>query len=246
MLALAPIALTHTGLRRPHNEDTVFATARLAAVADGVGGAVAGEVASRAAIDLLAVLDKSWLGAPLPDALEAAIVEGNERIGFIGACRPALAGMGTTLTAVAIEADTVVVANIGDSRTYRLRDGELVQLTRDDSLLQELLDGGHVTPEQARVHPQRSLVLAALDGEAGRRPAIRTLDARLGDRLLLCSDGLSDLVDDAAIAAALALGRAQDAAQALVDAALAAGGRDNVSVVVADVVAGATGWRPAA
>ena len=239
-LALAPVAVTHTGLRRPGNEDSVFATRRLVAVADGVGGAVAGEIASRTAISLLQSLEKTWLDGPLDVALEAAVVDGNARIGFIGECEPRYAGMGTTLTAAAIDGDAIVVANIGDSRTYLLRDGELVQLTRDDSYLQELLDSGQLTPEQARSHPQRSLVLAALDGTDGRRPALSRFTARAGDRLLLCSDGLSDLVDDATIAALLAR---PDAATALVGAALAAGGRDNVSVIVADVVPGEPGWR---
>ena len=242
-MRLATVAVTHTGLRRPDNEDTVFATPRLAAVADGVGGAAAGEVASQTAIALLHQLEKSWLDGPLDLALTAAIADGNARIGFLAANRPALAGMGTTLTAAAIDGDDVVVANIGDSRTYLLRDGVLTRLTRDDSYLQELLDSGLVTAEEARTHPQRSLVLAALDGGEGRRPTVSHLPARLGDRLLLCSDGLSDLVDDATIATLLAR---EDAADALVAAALDAGGRDNVSVVVADVVPGEPGWHPAA
>jgi PPM family protein phosphatase len=241
-LALAPCAVTHPGLRRSHNEDAVLATRRLVAVADGVGGAAAGEVASRAAIDMLAHLEKCWLAEPLPRALGAAVADGNARIGFLAACRPQLAGMATTLTAVALD-DGYVVANIGDSRTYLLRDGILHRLTRDDSFLQELLDAGTVDAAAARTHPQRNVVLAALDGDPGRTPAIARADARLGDRLLLCSDGLSDLVDDEAIAAGLAVPGREDAARWLLDAALAAGGRDNVTVVVADVVAGAPGWR---
>jgi protein phosphatase len=243
-LALAPCAITHPGLRRSNNEDALLATRRLVAVADGVGGAAAGEVASQAAIDMLAQLEKCWLGEPLPLALSSAVADGNARIGFLAGCRPQLAGMATTLTAVGLD-DGYVVANIGDSRTYLLRDGELRQLTRDDSFLQELLDAGTVDAATARSHPQRNVVLAALDGDPGRAPAIVRADARLGDRLLLCSDGLSDLVDDDAIAATLTASSREDAARRLVDAALDAGGRDNVTVVVADVVAGAPGWRPA-
>ena len=221
--------------RRANNEDAVFASPRLAAVADGVGGAAAGEVASQTLINALIHVDKCRLQGPLEDALAAGIAWGNETIGFIAGCRPAMAGMSTTVTAVALGDDRYVVANLGDSRTYLLRDGELTQLTHDDSWVQLMIDSGELTPEAARDHPQRSLVLAALDGAADRGPVLTTFEARPGDRLLLCSDGLSDVVDDDAIAATLrGASRAQCAAR-LIDLALAAGGRDNVSAVVADV-----------
>jgi serine/threonine protein phosphatase PrpC len=237
-LALESAIRSDVGPVRTNNEDTTFASPRMAAVADGVGGAAAGEVASRAAIDALVALDNRRLERPLPDALRAAIADGNERIGFIAACRPQTAGMSTTLTAVALADDGYVVANVGDSRAYLLRDGALRPLTRDDSLVQRLLDDGAITPEEARRHPQRSLVVAALDGDPQRPPPrIATLAARPGDRLLLCSDGLTDAVDEDAIADALAIEDRGACAQRLVDLALAAGARDNVSVVVADVVA---------
>lgn len=232
---LQPAVRTHTGLRRSHNEDSVFGTPRLVAVADGVGGSVAGEVASGAVVAALAQLEKCWLSEPLPFALEAAIREGNERIAFVAECRPELAGMGTTLTAVAIE-DSFVVANVGNSRTYLYRRGVLEQLTRDDSLIQELLDAGAVDTAAARWHPQRSVVLQALDGDPARHAAIRTCPARLGDRLLLCSDGLSDLVEHDALVDALRIRSREDSADRLLALALEAGGRDNVSIVVADVV----------
>ena len=136
-LVLQPVVRTHPGVRRRHNEDSVLGTPRLVAVADGVGGAAAGEVASRSAIDVLAHLEKCWLSGALPDALERAIRDGNERIAFVAECRPQCAGMGTTVTAVALD-DRYVVANIGDSRAYLFRDGALTQVTRDDSLV------GHV------------------------------------------------------------------------------------------------------
>jgi protein phosphatase len=235
-LSLAWALRTDVGPVRGNNEDAVYASPRLAAVADGVGGASAGEVASRLAIDALAHLDKCRLDSPLEDALAAAIATGNERIGFIAECRPQTAGMSTTLTAVALGDERYVLANIGDSRTYLLRDGALTRLSRDDSYVQMLLDRGAVTPEEARRHPQRSLVLEALDGDRQRRPpAVTTAPARAGDRLLLCSDGLSDYVDDDAIAAVLRDGARDDVAERLVAMALAAGARDNVSVVVADV-----------
>ena len=174
----------------------------------------------------------------LEDALTRAVGYGNETIGFIAECRPQTAGMSTTLTALALadEGDYALV-NIGDSRTYLLRDGALTRLTRDDSLVQELLDGGHLTEAQARAHPQRSLVLRALDGREREPAPVATFAAREGDRLLLCSDGLSDVVGDDEIAAALGDGPADACAERLVELALAAGARDNVSVVVADVVA---------
>ena len=236
-LLLHAAARTDVG-RRANNEDSVFASPRLAAVADGVGGAAAGEVASQAVINALVQLDKCRLEGRLDDALAGAVGYGNETIAFVAECRPELAGMGTTLTAVALadEGDYALV-NIGDSRTYLLRDGALSRLTRDDSLVQRLLDGGHLTEAQARAHPQRSLVLEALDGSAREPAPVTTFAAREGDRLLLCSDGLSDVVDDELLAGALASGPPDACAERLVELALAAGARDNVTVVVADVVA---------
>jgi PPM family protein phosphatase len=240
MTALALECATRSDVgRRRNNEDAVYASPRLAAVADGVGGHNAGEVASQWAIQALVQLDKARLDKPLAAALEEAVAWGNQTIGFIARQRPETAGMSTTLTAVALSDDgAYVLANIGDSRTYLLRDGALTQLTRDDSYVQYMIDGGHLTVEQARRHPSRSLVMEALDGGPERRPAILTVAAWAGDRLLLCSDGLSDVLDDDALAALLTRHAEPGAcAEALVAAALAAGGRDNVSVVVADVVA---------
>jgi protein phosphatase len=234
--------------RRPNNEDAWFASPRLAAVADGVGGEAAGEVASRAIIDAVIHLDKCRLQAPLDRALADAVLQGNDAIGFIASARPQMAGMSTTLTAIALAGDgSYVVANVGDSRTYLLRDDVLTQLTRDESLVQELLDQGVITAQEARTHPQRSMVMRALDGTPGRAPAVGMGRARAGDRLLLCSDGLSDVVDDAAIARALRACASREACvDRLIGLALAAGARDNVSVVVADVVAlddPAAGWQ---
>jgi PPM family protein phosphatase len=233
-LTLQCAARTDVG-RRANNEDAVFASPRLAAVADGVGGAAAGEVASQTLINALIHVDKCGLQGRLEDALVAGIAWGNQTIGFIAGCRPALAGMSTTVTAVALGDDRCVVANLGDSRTYLLRDGELIQLTHDDSWVQLMIDSGELTPEEARDHPRRSLVLAALDGEPDRGPSLTTFEARPGDRLLLCSDGLSDVVDDAALEATLRLASREECAARLIELALAAGGRDNISAVVADV-----------
>jgi len=246
-LSFSAAVRTDVGPVRGNNEDTAYASARLAAVADGVGGAAAGEVASRAAIDALVHLDKCRVDEPLDRALASAVASGNAAIGFIAGCRPRMAGMSTTLTAVALDDDGYLVANVGDSRTYLLRDGALTRLTRDDSLVQRLVESGALTPAEARTHPQRSLVLEALDGDPERPPPdVTPVAARAGDRLLLCSDGLSDALDDARIADLLGIAAREECAERLVAAALAAGARDNVSVVVADVAPRrdpAAGWR---
>ncbi len=233
---LEPTVLSAVG-RRENNEDSAFASPRLAAVADGVGGAVAGELASRLAIDKIVLLDKRRLVSPLEREFAEAVVDANAVIAFASSCEPRYAGMATTLTAVALSNDgRFLVANIGDSRTYLFRAGALSRLTRDDSLVQELVDQGVIDERDARRHPQRSMVLQALDGGERRPPVLRSLRARLGDRLLLCSDGVTDYVDDAEISEILSMPRANRAVRRLVDLALANGSRDNLTVVVADVV----------
>jgi protein phosphatase len=235
--------------RRPNNEDAAYATSRLAVIADGVGGAAAGEVASRQVVDAFVALDKSRLDRPLPEALRETVRYGNETLGFLSDCQPELATMSTTLTAVALTNEgEYLVVNVGDSRTYLFRDGALEQLTRDDSLVQALLERGAITATEARGHPARSVVLAALDGTPRAEPELRTVPARLGDRLLLCSDGLSDVVEDEVIAEVLRTGSNRDTAHRLVELALQGGGRDNISVIVVDVVAREdddAAWLPA-
>jgi PPM family protein phosphatase len=240
-LSLESSARSHIG-RRKNNEDAVFASPRLVAVADGVGGAAAGEVASGWIIQALQTLDKSRLSAPLEDALRDAISWGNQTIGFVGSNRPQMSGMSTTLTAVALTNEgTYTLANIGDSRTYLLRDGELTQLSRDDSFVQHMIDEGHLTVEQARKHPSRSLVLEALDGKPDRNPVISSLAACADDRLLLCSDGLSDVVEPDALQRLLVSHADRDACvDALVHLALESGASDNVSAIVVDVVPGSS------
>jgi PPM family protein phosphatase len=150
---------------------------------------------------------------------------------------PRVAGMATTLTAVALSNDGgYLVANVGDSRTYVFRDGQLRRLTRDQSLVQALIDRGAITEHDARRHPQRSVVLEALDGVPRTLPPVEHHDARAGDRLLLCSDGLSDYVADEQIAEAMAEPEADAVARELTRRALEGGGRDNITVVIADVV----------
>ncbi|HUA69454.1 MAG TPA: protein phosphatase 2C domain-containing protein, partial [Solirubrobacteraceae bacterium] len=232
-LTMQAAAWTEVG-RRANNEDSVFCSPRLVAVADGVGGAAAGEVASRCAINEMISLEASRLTSALDVAVHGALQKANSALSFLVECRPEWAGMATTLTAVALSNDgDYVIANVGDSRTYLSRDGELRQLTRDQSLVQELIDRGSITREQARGHPQRSVVLESLDGNEHAIGAPALHRARLGDRLLLCSDGISDYLTDDQIAVALRTRSPQDAAQQLVAMALDAGSRDNVSAVVA-------------
>lgn len=224
--------------RRANNEDAVFGTARLAVVADGVGGAAAGEVASRSVINEMMSLDKRRLSKRLDFELRDALLSANATLRFLIASRPELAGMASTVTAVALSnGGRYLVANVGDSRTYLYRKGALRQLTRDQSLVQLLVEQEAITAEAARHHPQRSVVLEALDGAEREGPDISSTRARAGDRLLLCSDGLSDVVSDEEIAKVLAERSGERAADRLIGAALDAGAQDNVSVVVADVVA---------
>ncbi|UJA18759.1 serine/threonine-protein phosphatase [Thermoleophilia bacterium SCSIO 60948] len=237
-LVLDAIALSETG-QRPNNEDAAYASPRMVAVADGVGGHAAGEVASHQAIGALHSLDKRRLEGELSDALAAAIDWGNAAIALVADAEPATRGMATTLSAVAISNEgCYVVANVGDSRAYLLRGGMLDQLTTDDSLVGELVRSGQITPEEATVHPQRSVVLKSLDGRAERDPTLQSFAARLGDRLLVCSDGLSDYVGVDVITDLLIRGTPADAGRELIDRALADGSNDNVSVAIADVVEG--------
>jgi protein phosphatase len=235
VLALDGVARSSPGPRQ-NNEDACYASPRLAAIADGVGGSAAGEVASQTMINALALLDKCRLECALERAIIDSVAWGNQTVGFIAECRPHMVGMSTTLTAVAMsDAGEYLVANVGDSRAYLLRRGHLTQLTRDESLVQQLIDQGRLSAEEARNHPHRSVVLRALDGSAEIVPAMTTVAARAGDRLMLCSDGLSDVISDDAMASALNTRRRADAADRLVDLALQAPTNDNVSVVVADI-----------
>jgi protein phosphatase len=234
---LQPAVLSDVGLRG-NNEDAVFASSRLVAVADGVGGAAAGEQASNLAILKMVALDKRRLVNPLETELTAAVADANALISFATLYEPSHTGMATTLTAVAMANDgRYLVANVGDSRTYLFRDGQLAQLTRDDSLVQELIDQGALDESDARDHPQRSVVLRALDGGEHRPVALRAVDARIGDRLLLCSDGVTDYLTDRQVAEFLGRDDATDAVERLVAAALEHGSRDNVTALIADVVA---------
>ena len=194
-LALECAARNDIG-RRANNEDAIYTSSRLAAVADGVGGAAAGEVASQRIVELARALRHEPAGDPArrrPGERDRL----RQRVDRLHRQRPpADGGHEHDPHRGRLSNDgTYVVANIGDSRTYLLRAGELTQLSRDDSLVQDLIDAGHLTPEQARRHPARNVVMHALDGDPERRPSTQLLPALFGDRLLLCSDGLSDVIE---------------------------------------------------
>jgi PPM family protein phosphatase len=193
-------------------------------------------VASATIIEALAPLADTEPGYDLVGRLLGAVVEGNAAIARRIADDARLEGMSTTLTAILFGDGRYCLLNIGDSRTYLLREGALEQLTRDDSYVQLLVDQGHITQEAAGSHPQRNLVLQALTGEEVMEPAMTVHEARAGDRFMLCSDGLSDVVPHAALAEALAAGEPQECVDRLLALALDAGTRDNVTAIVADVV----------
>jgi PPM family protein phosphatase len=234
-LVLRAVAATDQGLVRANNEDAVFVGARLLVVADGMGGLPAGELASDILVRALAVVDDMPdTGEALQD-LVAALETANERIEAAVADDDARDGMGSTVTALLLSGDRVAALNVGDSRCYLVRDGELAQLTRDDTYVQALVDQGVLTPDDARRHPQRALVTQAVQG-GPFRPAGRMIPVRAGDRFLLCSDGLTDYVPDEVIGATLRDNPdRRTCAAELVERTLDAGAPDNVTVIVADV-----------
>lgn len=240
MLRLRGHGVSETGRVREHNEDAGFLGSTLALVADGVGGAAAGEVASATAAYVVSTLVCARPDAPpaalLGDALDAA--RGHLLRG--ASVQPTWAEMATTLTALATDGERVALAHVGDSRAYRFRDGELVRLSRDHSWVQGRLDAGQMEPGAARRHPWRSVVLRSLHARSGPAAEVDVLDVdvRPGDRVLLCTDGLSDLVRDERIAEVLWVPDTRAVATGLVRDALYAGGTDNVTVLVADVVDG--------
>ncbi len=234
-LVLRYAARSDRGLVRANNEDSVYAGARLLALADGMGGHAAGEVASQLVIAALAHLDDDEPGGDLLGKLEAAVRAGNSAIAAQVEMEPDLEGMGTTLTAILFAGNQLGLVHIGDSRGYLLRDGELTQITKDDTFVQTLVDEGRITAEEAHSHPQRSLIMRALTGHEVE-PTLTMREARSGDRYLLCSDGLSDPVSDETILEALEIPDVAESAYRLIELALRGGGPDNVTVVVADVV----------
>src|ERR1700691_1079000 len=233
------------GLLREGNEDSAYAGPRLLAVADGMGGHAAGEVASSLTISAMAELDSEQVGGDMLTALSAAVADANTRLQEMIAANPAVEGMGTTLTALLWSDGHAAVCHIGDSRGYLLRDGELYQITHDHTLVQSLVDEGRISVDDVSTHPQRSLLLRALDGRSIAEPDLSVHEGQVGDRYLLCSDGLSGVVSDETIRDTLEETDDLDAVtRKLIELALRGGGPDNITCIVADVVDTATTRLP--
>ena len=234
-LALRFAARSDRGLIRGNNQDSVYAGPRLLAVADGMGGHAAGDVASKVVIAALEHLDDDAPSGDMLQAMREAVFDGSEHLREVIRESPQLEGMGTTLTAILFAGGRLALCHVGDSRAYLVRDGQLSQITHDDTFVQTLIDDGRITPEEANSHPQRSLLLRALNGQ-DVEPDLSMREARAGDRYLLCSDGLSGVVSEETMAEALADPDPQSTADRLIELALRSGGPDNITVIVADVV----------
>ena len=227
-------ARSDVGLVRGHNEDSFLLRAPLFVVSDGMGGHAAGEVASSIAVETIgerapATADDVLLGAAVEAANQAVIRGAEEGVG-----KP---GMGCTASAVVLEGNRMAVAHVGDSRVYLLRRGTLVRVTHDHSYVEELVDLGQITPDEARVHPSRSIITRALGSDPDMYADHFTLEVQDGDRIIICSDGLSSMIADSELeGVAVSSATPQQAADNLVASALTAGGSDNVTVIVVDVL----------
>ncbi|MDX8144102.1 PP2C family serine/threonine-protein phosphatase [Lentzea sp. BCCO 10_0061] len=233
-LVLRYAARSDRGLVRNNNQDSVYAGPRLLAVADGMGGHAAGEVASKVVIASLAHVDDDEPGDDLLGKLRDAVASGNGAISELVTSDPDLEGMGTTLTAILFAGNRLGLVHIGDSRAYLLREGSFAQITHDDTFVQSLIDEGRITADEAATHPQRSLLLRALTGH-DFEPSLTVREARAGDRFLLCSDGLSGVVSLETLDEAIRIPDPQACADRMIELALKGGGPDNVTVIVADV-----------
>lgn len=227
-------ARSDVGLVRKGNEDSGYASDSVLIVADGMGGHVAGEMASATVTGIIAglpIADSEDVLTQLADAVDEAQLE----MRHIIAERPNFRGMGTTVTVVCWQGDRASIAHVGDSRAYMLRDGELLRLTKDHTYVQTLVDAGQITEEQANTHRRRNLLIRAIDGVNTVEPDLSIREVHAGDRIMLCSDGLSGVVSDDEIRELLQHSDPPGAVAALVDAALERGAPDNVTCVVADV-----------
>ena len=238
-------AVTDVGRHRKENQDSGYASERLLVVADGVGGAAYGDVASATAVELMRRLDPGEAVRPQAEevagedaltALAGAVHRVHDRLAEMVEEDAELDGTSTTVTAALFDGRGFGFAHVGDSRAYHWRQGRLRQLTKDHTFVQSLVDEGRISEAESRVHPHRNIILRAVDGVHETEPDLFHLDAEPGDRVLLCSDGCSGAVDDDQIATLLGSGSIDSAAVALVHAALDGGSTDNVTVVVAEVV----------
>lgn len=245
---VSAVGRSDIGLVKPNNEDAFHVGSGLAIVADGVGGSAAGEVASRTVVEVFAALDHVGAGADVYELVTGAVRRATDSLLNQVEADPSLEGMGTTVTAMIWSGTRLVFAQIGDSRAYFLEQGAeqaerhpdlsrgLIQITKDDSFVQYLVDQGLLAPEEAAHHPRRNVILKALNGTTVS-PAYTTFAPRIGDRYLLCSDGLTDYVDIDSIRETIDGTDAEDAADRLIELSLAAGAPDNVTAIIADVIA---------
>jgi PPM family protein phosphatase len=236
-LALRYAVRSDVGLLREGNEDSAYAGPHLLAVADGMGGHAAGEVASAATITAIAPLDAEHPAADLINALAGAVANANMRLQELIISDPSIEGMGTTLTALLWSDGQAALCHIGDSRAYLLRNGDFYQITHDHTLVQSLVDEGKITEDDVATHPHRSLLLRALDGRTLAEPDLSAHETMAGDRYLLCSDGLSGVVTEQTLHQTLSsVWDPEKAALQLVELAIRGGGPDNITCIVADVV----------
>jgi protein phosphatase len=243
-LALHYALRSDVGLLREGNEDSAYAGPNLLVIADGMGGHAAGEVASAVAVAAIAPLDHQNLhdSAQMLSALADAVAAASNTLHDMTLADPSTEGMGTTLTAMLWSGAQVAMCHIGDSRAYLLRDGDFFQITRDHTLVQSLVDEGRLSPAAAATHPQRSLVMRALQSSTDAEPDLGMREAMIGDRYLLCSDGLSDVVTEQTLHKTLvSYSDPEQAVLQLIDLAIRSGGPDNITCIVADVVDTVTG-----
>nr|WP_244313378.1 Stp1/IreP family PP2C-type Ser/Thr phosphatase [Streptomyces zinciresistens] len=236
-LSLRFAAGSHKGMIREGNEDSGYAGPRLLAIADGMGGAAAGEVASSEAISTIVALDDDVPGSDILTSLGTAVQRANDQLRSMVEEDPQLEGMGTTLTALLWTGQRLGLVHVGDSRAYLLRDGVLTQITQDHTWVQRLVDEGRITEEEATTHPQRSLLMRALGSGDHVEPDLSIREVRAGDRYLICSDGLSGVVSHQTLEETLASYQGpQETVQELIQLALRGGGPDNITVIIADVL----------
>ena len=227
------------GLQREGNEDSGFVSQKILAVADGMGGYVGGEIASKTVIQKLADVTPVLVNPEIDnesreDILRSSILDMDAAIASIGAERPELIGMGTTLTSIALFNNHILLLHIGDSRAYRIRGKKIEQISHDHTVVQELVDQGRLTLDEVAEHPQRSFLTQALMGKENLNPVLIAYPVLPGDKYLLCSDGLTAVVDEGKIVSALQ-SDLQSAVNSLVDLTYKSGAPDNVTVIVAEI-----------
>jgi PPM family protein phosphatase len=235
-LQLSYVAHSEIGLIRKNNQDSGYASPHLLIVADGMGGAAAGDLASAVAIDTIRKIDSPTAGEDMLEVLALAIHQANDKIADLVDSDLSLEGMGTTVTGAMFDGSNLGLAHIGDSRAYLYRDGQLERLTHDHTWVQSLVDDGKISEAEAANHPHRSLLLKVLNGQPTNDPDLAIVPVMPGDRLLFCSDGVCGLIEDDVIEAAVQLPDLKDVAERLISESLHQGGIDNITVIVADVV----------